>query len=118
MTDNNSILKSIRKQVGVSYDCDTAFDDEIIFAINSAIAELTQIGVGPSEGFEVYGEDEQWDDFLETTDPRYNFAKGYVKYSVKLEVDPPSNSTLFQSMKEKMNEYYYRCEVRAHNEDI
>ena len=58
-----SILNTIKKMLGVdsSYD---AFDTDIIVAINTAIFTLTQVGVGPEEGFTISGADETWTDFL------------------------------------------------------
>lgn len=115
---DNSIFNSIKKLVGPSEYCGDAFDDEILFSINTAIAELTQIGVGPTEGFEVTGPDETWDEFIGTDDPRFAFAKGYVRYSVQLEFDPPANTSVVEAMKAKKDEFLWRCEVRVNNEDL
>ncbi len=47
-----SILTSIKKLLGIeeSYE---HFDADIIMHINSALMILTQLGVGPSEGFSI-----------------------------------------------------------------
>ena len=45
-----SILKSTKKILGIAEDY-TVFDLDIITHINSAFSTLTQLGVGPVEGF-------------------------------------------------------------------
>ena len=47
-----SILTLIKKRVGIAED-DEHFDDDVLMEINTAIMTLTQLGVGPSEGFVV-----------------------------------------------------------------
>lgn len=46
----DSILVSIKKLLGIAADY-THFDPDIIMHINSAFSVLTQLGVGPPEGF-------------------------------------------------------------------
>ena len=57
-----SILTSIKKLLGYEAE-DTGYDDEIVAHINSVLMDLTQIGVGPPEGFEIEDETETWQDF-------------------------------------------------------
>ena len=45
-----SILTSIKKLLGIAEEY-TQFDSDIIMHINSVFTTLTQLGVGPSEGF-------------------------------------------------------------------
>ena len=45
-----SILTSIKKMLGLSKDY-TQFDDDIIMHINTVFLNLTQLGVGPKNGF-------------------------------------------------------------------
>ena len=45
-----SILTSIKKLLGIAEDYEH-FDQDIIMHTNSAFTILTQLGVGPSEGF-------------------------------------------------------------------
>ena len=52
-----SILESIKKMLGLLKDY-TAFDTDIIIHINSVFTILTQLGVGPKEGFKITGYDE------------------------------------------------------------
>ena len=46
----DSILTSVKKLLGITEEC-TDFDADLIMHINSVLMILTQIGVGPSEGF-------------------------------------------------------------------
>ena len=52
----DSILTSTKKLLGITEE-DISFDLDIIMHINSVFAILTQMGVGPDEGF--YIEDKQ-----------------------------------------------------------
>ena len=47
-----SILTSIKKSLGIEAEY-THFDEELIMHINSVFMILTQLGVGPEEGFEI-----------------------------------------------------------------
>ena len=47
---DDSILDSIKIILGVDPEYE-AFDSEILMAINSALMALTQLGLGPQDGF-------------------------------------------------------------------
>ena len=104
----NSILTSIKKLLGISSDY-THFDDDIIMQINSAFSTLTQLGVGPVEGFEIQDASSTWDEFID--DPRLNFAKTYVQLKVKLAFDPPTSSALMESYNRQLDELTWRLSV-------
>ena len=46
----NSILTSVKKLLGLPADYE-AFDPDIIMYINTVLMILSQMGVGPKEGF-------------------------------------------------------------------
>ena len=46
----DSILTSIKKLLGIDEEY-TQFDSDIIMHINTVFLNLTQLGVGPAEGF-------------------------------------------------------------------
>ena len=52
MVDTESILTSIKKLLGMDPTF-VAFDEDIIMHINSAFSSLSQLGVGPVEGFKI-----------------------------------------------------------------
>ena len=105
----DSILISIKKLLGISADY-THFDDDLIIQINSAFSTLTQLGVGPIEGFEIEDATSTWSEFLRD-DPRLNFAKTYVQIKVKLAFDPPTSSALIDSYNRQLDEITWRLTV-------
>lgn len=56
-----SILNSTKEALGIEPD-DTAFDNELVMHINSALMILYQLGVG-DKIFQIAGPNEKWDDF-------------------------------------------------------
>jgi len=104
-----SILTSIRTMLGPG-ETYTHFDPEIIIHINSALAELNSLGVGPKEGFEIEDDSATWEEFLgEFPKPKtLNNVKTYVYLSVKLDFDPPTNSTVLKSYEEKMKKLEWK----------
>lgn len=86
----NSILKSTKKMLGLADDY-TAFDHDVVVHINSALADLDQMGVGPVGGFAIDDDGaEEWDDFVTEgiTGPNLNSVRSYVFLRVKMLFDP------------------------------
>lgn len=81
------ILNDVKEQLGIVAE-DTAFDNVIIIHINSVMSILTQLGVGPAEGFMITSDAEDWD--LLYADARLNAIKSYVYLRVKFLFDPGS----------------------------
>lgn len=104
----DSILTSVKKLLGISADY-THFDTDIIIQINSAFSALTQLGVGPAEGFEIQDATSTWSEFID--DPRLNFAKTYVQIRVRLAFDPPTSSALMESYNRQLDELTWRLTV-------
>lgn len=104
----DSILTSIKKLLGIASDY-THFDTDIIIQINSALSALTQLGVGPLEGFEITDASSTWGDFMD--DPRLNLAKTYVYLRVRLAFDPPTSSALLESYNRQLDELAWRLTV-------
>lgn len=103
-----SILTSIKKLLGPEEEY-THFDPDLIMHINSTLAILTQLGVGPPEGFLISDSSATWSDFL-GTDSRLGLVKSYVYMKVKLIFDPPSSSAAIESMKNIIQEFEWRIE--------
>lgn len=104
-----SILRTIQERLGPdsSYE---VFTPDILVGINSAISVLTQLGVGPEEGFRISGVDETWADL--TGDAMYlDMVKDYIYLKTKLVFDPPSNSSLVNFYKQECNELEWRINV-------
>ena len=83
-----SILTSIKKLLGISEEY-KQFDMDIIIHINSVFMTLTQLGVGPSDGFAIEDEFAIWRDFVEDHN-KLHAVKTYVYLKVKLLFDPGS----------------------------
>ena len=110
---DESILVSIKKLLGISEDYDY-FDQDIIMHINAAFMVLTQLGIGPSEGFLITDDTDTWSDFIDdSTD--LGSIQSYVYMKVKLMFDPPQNSFTVDSMTKLVNELEWRLNVAADN---
>lgn len=108
-----SILTSIKKLIGIDEEY-TQFDTDIIIHINSVLMVLTQLGVGPSEGFMISDEYSTWEDFIGNK-PYLNSVKTYVYLRVKLLFDPPPSSAAIESSKKLADEFEWRLLVAVEN---
>jgi hypothetical protein len=108
---DNGILTSVKLQLSLMPE-DDSFDDELVIHINAAFSVLTQLGVGPKEGFSITGQNETWDDYAVDI-VQASMAKQYVYLKVRMLFDPPSNSTVFNKMKEMAEEYEWRLRLQA-----
>mgnify|MGYP003442773147 FL=1 len=106
-----SILTSIKKMLGISEEY-THFDEDLIMHINSALAVLCQLGVGPSEGFFITNKSAVWSDFVPDLS-KLQFIKTYVYQKVKLLFDPPQSSAAIQALNESIKEFEWRINVQV-----
>lgn len=102
----DSILTSIKKMLGMTEDY-TEFDTDLIIHINSVFSTLTQIGVGPTEGFMIEDESSVWSDFI-GTESKWNFVKTYVYLKVRLLFDPPNSGSVMESINNQIKELEWR----------
>ena len=58
-----SILDSIKQMLGINSE-DTNFDRELIIYINGALMIMTQLGVGPQQGFSITSNENTWVELL------------------------------------------------------
>jgi hypothetical protein len=105
----NSILISTKKILGIAEDY-TAFDLDVITHINTAFSTLTQLGVGPAEGFMIEDASAVWDDFV-ADDLQYNSVKSYVFLRVRHLFDPPTTSYLINASEKQIQELEWRLNV-------
>ena len=105
----DSILNSIKALLGPDSDYDV-FDPDLIIFINGAISTLTQLGIGPSTGFKITGENETWSNFLGNAND-LEMVKTYIYIKVKLVFDPPANSFLVSSLEKTAEEIGWRLNV-------
>lgn len=110
----DSILTSIKKLLGISEDYEH-FDADIIMHINSVLMILTQLGVGPEEGFSIRDKTKTWADFLGEDMALIEGVRSYVYMKVRLMFDPPTSSAAIESMTRLANEFEWRLNVAGDN---
>ena len=105
------ILQSIKQMLGIP-DAHTAFDFELKMHINSAVATLTQIGVGPENGLEV-SDTTPWSALL--LDKQYlNMANSYIFLKVKLLFDSAQlTAHVIRAYEEQIKENGERLQMAA-----
>jgi hypothetical protein len=106
-----SILTSIKKLLGISEEYEH-FDIDIIMHINSAFSVLTQIGVGPEEGFHIEDASKTWSEFL-YDDLRLEFVIKFIYLKVRQGFDPPTSSAAIEAINRQINELEWRINVAA-----
>lgn len=104
-----SILISVKKMLGITEEY-TDFDPDIIMHINSVFMILSQLGVGPEEGFMIEDDLSTWNDFLED-DSRLQMVKSYMYLKVRLLFDPPSSSTHMNAINQSIAEFEWRLNI-------
>ena len=107
-----SILISIKKLLNIE-DEDHHFDEDLITHINSVIFILTQVGIGPEDGFAITGDTENWADFLGPKLPKLMAIKTYVYLKVRIIFDPPSSSAAIDSINRLISEFESRLNIAS-----
>jgi|SRR6478609_2226026 len=97
-----SILLTTKKNCGIA-EHDDSFDLDLVVAINTVLAYLQQLGVGPRNGFGIDGPLETWDEFM-GPNPMFNPVKSYVHLRVRMIFDPPSTSYHIGAIREEIRE--------------
>lgn len=111
----DSILTSIKKMLGIA-DAYEHFDVDLIMHINSVFTILTQLGVGPSEGFAINDKTAVWGDFI-SDEAKLMLVKSYMLLKVRLLFDPPLSSAVLECYKTQISEYEWRLNVAAETMD-
>lgn len=113
MTD--SILDSTKKILGLDAGY-TAFDLDVITHINSALSALSQLGVGPEEGFMITDSSSTWAELL-GDNLNYNIAKSYIYLRVRMLFDPPNTSFLNKALEDQLRELEWRLSIHRESLD-
>lgn len=106
-----SILTSTKKLLGIAEEY-THFDADIVMHVNSVLAILTQLGVGPPGGFAIEDASATWEDFM-GNDPRLSLVKSYVHQKVRLLFDPPLSSAVTEVLNRMTAELEWRITAAA-----
>ena len=98
-TIEDKILDSVKQMFGYEPDYDP-FDIDMLIHINSIVATLTQLGVGPDDGLTV-DKDTLWSSLL-ANDATLNGARSYVFMRLKMLFDASSMPQHLIAAYEKM----------------
>ena len=105
----DSILTSVKKMLGIPEEYEQ-FDMDIIMHINSVFMILTQLGVGPEEGFTISNKSDKWSDFI-GEGKLVELVKSYIYLKVRLIFDPPQSSSIIEAMNRQISEFEWRINV-------
>ena len=114
--NEESILVYVKKLLGLQSDYNH-FDPDIIYGINAAFAVLTQLGVGPEEGFSIFDDSATWNEFV-FDNSRLSLIKPYVYLKTKMLFDPPTSGTLSEAIDKTISEYEFRLNVVSDGGEI
>ena len=107
----DDIITDVKQMLGASI-YDNSFDVNIVIAINSALAVLSDIGISEADNvcLEI-GDTATWDDLLQgRTDIEY--IKSYIYLKVKMLFDPPSSSALLDAYNRQIAEFEWRLNTK------
>ena len=88
----DSILLSTKKYLGIA-DEDTGFDMDILMSINTVFGILTQLGVGPKEGYAISDDTATWSDYLQDN-ALLEMVKTYMYLKVRMIFDAPTSGSV------------------------
>lgn len=106
---NDSILATIRSMLGMPGDY-TVFDTQLIVYINTVLAILAQIGIGPANGFFITRDEQYWSDFLQYED-LISMVRTYVYLRVFILFDTTLSSNVVEALKSQADELEWRLRV-------
>lgn len=109
--NEDSILTSIKKLLGIAEDY-KHFDTDIIMHINSVFMILSQLGVGPKEGFFIEDDGDIWSDYI-SNNKLLHCIKTYIYLKVRLLFDPPQSSAVMEAIKNSISECEFRISIEV-----
>lgn len=113
----DSILNTIKKLLGIDID-DDSFDVDIIVNINSAIFSLSQMGIGPKDGFIVTSIDQKWSDYIDSNIKNVEGVKNYLYLKTKMIFDPPTSSTVIEAFNNSIKELEWRMMLAVETNNL
>ncbi|AWN03255.1 hypothetical protein PBI_CAMILLE_8 [Microbacterium phage Camille] len=109
---DNSILHDIKQMLGQEWD-DTTYDLDMKILINGIFFNLHQVGVGPSDGFQIEDHTTLWSAFTGVTPQQLNAVKEYIFLRAKLAFDPGSNGFLITNLEKQADKLEWTLMVSA-----
>ena len=113
----DSILNTIKKLLGIDGE-DDAFDPDITAIINSTIPALSQMGIGPKNGFIVISADNTWAEYIGDSLVNLEGVKSYLYLKTKLIFDPPTNSTVIEAFNKSLSELEWRMMLAVETNNL
>lgn len=110
-----SILTSVKKMLGIEEEYEH-FDADLIMHINSVFMILTQLGVGPSEGFHIEDAETTWAEYIGVGSD-LEAVKTFMYLKVQLIFDPPDRSAILEAKTRLLSELEWRLNVAAESKD-
>lgn len=111
MPMDEPILNTVKSHLGI-YNDDTSFDRVLITHINSVFSNLTQLGVGPAEGYHLLDGTETWSQYPGISTDTESI-RTYMCLKVALVFDPPQMGYLVDAIKEQIKELEWRLNVQV-----
>lgn len=111
-----TILGEVKESLGLPNEV-TELDGPIKMFINNAFAILTQLGVGPKEGFLIVSGEEIFTDFM-GDGPVLSLTRTYIFAKVRILFDPPTSSAVLECYKEAVKEAEFRLNVMCDKEEV
>ena len=105
----DSILKSTKKVLSIP-DGYNAFDLDVTTHINATFSVLSQLGVGPEEGYAIEDDEPVWQDLALPLN-LLSLVRSYMYLKVRMLFDPPTTSFLLESYKEQIAEFEARISM-------
>lgn len=105
-----SILTTTKKILGLE-ELYTAFDLDVTTHVNTAFSVLSDLGVGPEEGFFIEDATAEWEDLTIPAD-QLNMVKTYIYLKVRFLFDPPGTSFLLEAMSNQIKELEWRLNMK------
>lgn len=105
----DSILLSVKKYLGIA-DEDDGFDMDILMSINTVFGILTQLGVGPKEGYAISDDTTTWTDYLQNN-VLLEMVKTYMYLKVRMIFDTPSSGSVNSAHEQQIAELEWRINV-------
>ena len=106
----DSILNKVKSYLGVAVE-DTAFDPDILMAINAAIAVLIQFGVDFGGPFVIENSTQTWPESV--SDWPVALLQEYVNMKVRTLFDPPTNTYVANALEKQLDEFEWRIIVET-----
>lgn len=113
----DSILNTIKKLLGIDSEDDN-FDIDIMAIVNSIIPALSQMGIGPRNGFIVTSDKDKWTDYITDNSINLEGVKTYIYLKTKLLFDPPTNSTVIDAFNKNLNELEWRMMLAVETNNL